>query len=161
VRALRRVLSAANSPWLWPIAPLLAVAAVGQWVGVTAAGAVAAVCGAIGIGIIIGLTMAGDRGARRALRLSQEMETPAAESPGTQLRRASPGEMLAETGEPVPLRAADLRGARLAHTRLVRADLRRADLRGATLTGADLTDADLTDALLGPLEDSQEGRAQA
>jgi hypothetical protein len=158
VSALRRILFAANSPWLWPIVPLLAVAAVGRWVSAPAAGAVAAACGATGIGIVIGLTIAGERGAQRALRIAQEGNVPEAESSGGRSPDTpADGTSVAEE-RPRPLQVADLRGARLAHTMLVRADLRRADLRGATLTGADLTGADLTDALLGPLEEGEEDR---
>jgi hypothetical protein len=143
----------ARSPWSWAIVPLVAVAAVGQWAGRTAAELVAAGCGAVGVGIVIGLTIAGrhgvaPQGPKPPTSAKASHEPPTGESSG----RPS-----AETGSKVPpsnlCRTVDLRGARLTNAKLVRADLRQADLRGALLMEADLTDADLTDARLGPLRD--------
>jgi hypothetical protein len=142
VGAAKRVLSAINSPWFWPVIPLLAIAAVGQWVSVTAAEVVAAGFAAIGIGVLIGLAVAGGRrGVRHTPDPTRPAATPASTAPVDVAGTALP-------------RATDLRGAMLANTTLVRADLRHADLRGATLTGADLSGADLTDARLGLLEES-------
>jgi hypothetical protein len=130
-------------------------------VSVSAAVAVAAACGAIGIGIVIGLTAAGERGAQRALQLSREIEASGSETPTAQPPGVPAAAISADGGDLALQQPADLRGARLAHTTLVRADLRHADLRGATLTGADLSGANLTDALLGPLEDGGDGLSQS
>ena len=155
--AVKRVLSAVDSPWFWPIMPLLVVATVGQWVGLTAAEVVAAACAAIGIGVVIGLVIAGERdGARRAPADSPELSTSQVSPPSPSVAGTS-----ADAGRTVRPQAADLRGALLTNTTLVRADLRRADLRGATLRGADLSGADLTDALLGPLEEGADGEEPA
>jgi Pentapeptide repeats (8 copies) len=145
---LRRIPRAVKSPWFWPVVPLLAVAAVGQWVGLTAAAAVAGVTGAGAIGIGIGLALAGER----LVAQRSQAESP----PGTKLSRAYPGgtpkgDVLESHADPA--RIVDLRGARLINALLVSADLRHADLRGAILTGADLSGADLTGARLGPLDD--------
>lgn len=140
----------ARSPWTWPILPLVAIAAVGQWVGVMAAEEAAGACAAVVLGIAVGLTVAGRTEAPR-------------QNPGASPRR-TPTESLAPAApagstRPHPKvhqnlqRAVDLRGARLVNTMLVRADLRQADLRGAVLSGADLSGADLTGARLGPLEE--------
>jgi hypothetical protein len=148
VSQLRRTLSAAaSSPWLWPVLPLLAIAAAGQWGSVLAAEAVAGAFGTVIIGIAIGLTLAG-----RPVIPKRPKQQPPDQSPKGLPDAASP------TGPPNPTRAADLRGARLTNTTLVRADLRcvdlrEADLRGAVLTEADLSGADLTGARLGPLDD--------
>jgi hypothetical protein len=149
VRAVRRVLSAMNSPWFWPVLPVLAVAMVGQWVSVIAAEVAAAACAAVGIGIVIGLVVAGERGVRRVHKDSPPGSTSAANPDGPSANTA-----LADAAKRVLPRATDLRGALLANTTLVGADLRHADLRGAILTGADLSGANLTDARLGPLDGS-------
>jgi hypothetical protein len=162
---LPRIPSAAKSPWSWPIAPLAAVAAAGQWGGVTMAEVAAAVCGAIGVGVVIGLTVADGRGS--ALRVDRAVSdknsfktgaattSPSGESATKSVasRRDSP-------------RAVDLRGARLVdavlvHADLRQADLRHADLRGAILTGADLSGADLTGARLGPLDENPQSDVPA
>lgn len=145
--------AAARSPWSWALVPLVAVAVVGQWGGMTAAEVVAAAFAAVGIGIAIGLASSVGRGAaRRSFKTPSGGESAKAPSSGV-----SPEEMSAKRDARPPRpnspRIVDLRGARLTNTMLVRADLRKADLRGATLTGADLSDADLTDARLGPLDD--------
>jgi pentapeptide repeat protein len=150
---------AAKSPWVWLIAPLAVVAALGQWRGVAAAEVVAALFGSVVIGIAIGLTLAGAR------------HTPRAESEAGQPKTRPHSGTLAERDSGMPRtnspRTADLRGAQLTNTTLVRANLRQADmrgailrgadLRGADLSGADLTDADLTDAQVGPLTDNSPG----
>ena len=141
---------AAKSPWFWPIALLVAVAAVGQWVSVTAAETTAAGCGAVGIGIVIGLAVAGERAGNKEPALgASPVETALASSPPA----GAPLEAGAVSGGESH-RIVDLRGAHLVNTLLVRADLRRADLRGASLAGADLSGADLTEARLGPLDES-------
>jgi hypothetical protein len=152
VGVAKRVLSAVNSPWFWPIMPLLAVAMVGQWVSVIAAEVVATACAAIGIGVVIGLVVAGERGGvQRTPPDSKETSMSAANPTGPSATTAA-----ADAGGTAFLRGADLRGALLANTTLVRADLRHADMRGVTLSGADLSGADLTDARLGPLEESDD-----
>lgn len=157
---LRRLLFAINSPWLWPIVPLVAVAAVGEWAGATAAEAVAASCGAIATGIVIGMGVAGTRAfvhqarppsADRQVQPTVAVGGTSGDDPAGQ----APATESAGNEQAAPARIVDLRGARLVHTVLIRADLRRADLRGASLMGADLSGADLTDALLGPLEDGE------
>ncbi len=153
---LSQVLSVvAKSPWSWPTVPLITVAAVGQWRGAVAAEAVAAAFGAVGIGIAIGLAVAGGRTRRR-----HPSENPLGSSPSkARSHDASGGELSAEADAKAPgrtaVRTVDLRGAKLANAVLVRADLRQADLRGATLMGADLSGADLTDAHLGPLDENR------
>jgi Pentapeptide repeats (8 copies) len=158
---LRRLPSAATSPWSWPVVLLAAVAAAGHWGGVTAAEIAAAVCGAIGVGVLIGMTVAGYRGSP-----SQHKKAP----PETGSAKARPtpeplqGSASGKDGEgagPGPPRGADLRGARLVDALLVHADLRQADLRGAILTGADLSGADLTGARLGPLDENSKGAPPA
>lgn len=143
--ALWRIPSAVlSSPWSWPLVPLAAVAAIGQWVSVTAAREAAAACGLCGIGIAIGLALAGARaGAAPSARNQQRGTSPQAASAGQDggPARQDPG-------------ITDLRGARLVNAKLVDANLRRADLRGASLSGADLSGADLTEASLGPLDDT-------
>ena len=143
--ALGRIPSAVvKSPWFWPLVPLVAVAAIGQWVSVTVAEQVAAACGVFGFGIVIGLTLAGGRvGARQSSENEQEASLPQTHSSG-----GGGGSAQEDPG------TTDLRGARLVNAKLVHANLRRADLRGARLTGADLSDADLTGACLGPLDDT-------
>jgi Pentapeptide repeats (8 copies) len=144
VATLRRIPSAAKSPWFWPLVPVAAVAAVGQWVSETAAIEVAAGCLTAGFGVAVGFAVAGTRAGNAP---------DAAKSTGPSSSDTAPAE---KEGAPSPGNSAktvDLRGARLINTTLVRADLRQADLRGATMTGADLTDADLTGARLGPLDD--------
>jgi Pentapeptide repeats (8 copies) len=165
VAKLSRVpLAALRSPWSWPIAPLVAVAVAGQWLGLSAAEAVAAVCGAVGFGVAIGLTVAGGRGVNP--RPTSAAQKPSAPAPGA-APAAAPQSGRTVTPRLSQPRSADLRGARLAHSLLVRADLRHADLRhadlrgatlsGANLSGADLTGADLTGARLGPLDEGQAG----
>lgn len=156
VAKLGRVLSATTTnPWLWPIVPLIAIAAVGQWSGITAAKVVAGACGAIGIGIAIGLAAAGWRGGAghpaRTLGTVPRETGPASVQPGGPSAET-------DTKEPAPNspQTVDLRGAQLINTKLVRANLRHADLRGANLKDADLTDADLTDAVLGPPDDGMQ-----
>jgi hypothetical protein len=130
----------------------VAVAAAGQWGGITAAEAAAAACAAVGIGVAIGLVAARDnkrptsRGVGSGALLSQAGSSSQATPRGT-------ADAVAHEPPANCPRAADLRGARLTNTVLVRADLRQADLRGAILRGADLTGADLTGAQLGPLDD--------
>jgi Pentapeptide repeats (8 copies) len=143
--ALWRIPSAVlSSPWCWPLVPLVAVAAIGQWVSVTAAEEAAAACGVCGIGIVIGLVLAGAKaGAVPLARKEQRSTSPQAPSNGQ-----DGGSAQQDPG------ITDLRGARLVNAKLVDANLRRADLRGATLTGADLSGADLTGARLGPLDDT-------
>jgi hypothetical protein len=149
VATLRRIPSAARSPWFWPLVPLAAVAAVGQWVGVTAAIEVAAACTTAGFGVAVGLTIAGSHaGAAPDAKTPSDTNPPELPSSG--------GGSAGKEGTPATgdsTKTVDLRGARLINTMLVRADLRQADLRGATLTGADLSGADLTGARLGPLDD--------
>jgi hypothetical protein len=150
---------AARSPWAWPIVPLTAVAAVGQWRGTAAAEVAAALLGLVGVGIAIGLGLAGGSTGRTS-RPGNQSET--AQS-GIRPHSGVPAERHGGTPQSNSLRTADLRGARLANTTLAGADLRQADLRGAVLTGAnlngavltgaDLSGADLTDARLGPLDD--------
>lgn len=143
--ALGRIPSAVvRSPWFWPLVPLVAVAAIGQWVSVTTAELVAAAFGVFGIGIVIGLTLAGGKaGARPSPENEQGASSPQAlpSGAGGGSARDNPG-------------TTDLRGARLINAKLVHANLRRADMRGASLTGADLSGADLTGACLGPLDDA-------
>ena len=143
--ALGRIPSAVvKSPWFWPLVPLVAVAAIGQWVSVTVAKQVAAACGVLAIGIVIGLTLAGGKaGAPQSSEDEPEpssLQTPSS-GDGGESTRENPG-------------TTDLRGARLVNAKLTHADLRRADMRGARLTGADLSGADLTGACLGPLDDT-------
>jgi hypothetical protein len=155
----------ARSPWVWPIAPLAIVAAVGQWQGVAAAEATAALFVSLGIGILIGLALGGPRKRPEALRADTRSQGGAAADEGSAAPKLdSPrtadlrGAQLAHAKlMGADLRQADLRGAQLAHAKLMRADLRQADLRGATLIGADLSGADLTDARLGPLSASAPG----
>ncbi len=146
---LRRIPSAAKSPWFWPLVPLAAVAAVGQWVSATAAIEVAGACATVGFGVAVGFTIAGSHAGA-----APDAKTPSDTNP-VELP-SSGGRSAGEADAPAPengARTVDLRGARLINTMLVRADLRQADLRGATLTGADLSGADLTGARLGPLDD--------
>jgi Pentapeptide repeats (8 copies) len=162
IAKLGRILSAATAnPWLWPIVPLIAIAAVGQWSSVTAAKVVAGACGAVGIGIAIGLTAAGWRGGpghpSRTTPETAPRETRSSSAPprGPSAKTDAKGSA-PNSPQTVDLRGAqtvDLRGAQLANTKLVRANLRHADLRGANLKDADLTEADLTDAVLGPYDD--------
>lgn len=145
---------AARSPWSWPIVPLVAVALVGQWRGMTAAGAVAAAFVAVGIGVAIGLTVAGRQASVLQAPAAQlDEDPPKTRSLGTPSVEASAEKHVRAPGANSSQRTVDLRGARLTNTMLVRADLRHADLRGATLMGADLSGADLTGARLGPLDD--------
>ena len=157
---LRWIPSAAKSPWSWPVFALVTVAAVGQWAGVTMAEAVAAGFAAIGIGIAIGLAIAGKLEDRRKPSGSGTSET------GSTSGLQSPANRDPQEPDPHPRRTVDLRGARLVNAILVSADLRQAnlrqaDLRGATLTGADLSGADLTGARLGPLDESSPGEGSA
>jgi hypothetical protein len=142
--ALGRIPSAVvKSPWLWPVVPLVAVAAIGQWVSATAAEEATAACGVLGIGIVIGLVLAGKKaGAPQSLEGEEGASSPEAPSSG------EGGSVQQDPG------ITDLRGARLVNAKLAHADLRRADLRGARLTGADLSGADLTGACLGPLDET-------
>ncbi len=146
---------AAKSPWFWPIALLVAVAAVGQWVSVTAAETTAAGCGAVGIGIVIGLAVAGDRAGNKEPTGATLAASPVETAPASSPSAGAPVEAGAVSGGESH-RIVDLRGAQLVNTLLVRADLRRADLRGASLAGADLSGANLTEARLGPLDESSE-----
>lgn len=151
---LSRTLSAAaRSPWCWPILPLLTVAAVGQWVSVLAAEAVAGAFGAVGLGIAIGLAIAGRQVMPKRRETRSGKSSPQSQPPGASSAATSSGAGTQPVTPSPAARAADLRGAKLANTKLVRADLRQADLRGAVLAGADLTGADLTGAHLGPLDD--------
>jgi hypothetical protein len=149
VATLRKIPSAAKSPWFWPLVPLAAVATVGQWVSLTAAIEVAVACTTVGFGVAVGLTIAGSHaGATPDAKMPSD--TNAAEL------LSSGGQSVGKEGAPAPRNSAktvDMRGALLINTLLVRADLRQADLRGAILTGADLSGADLTGARLGPLDD--------
>ena len=62
VRKLSRVpLGVFRSPWAWPVGPLVSIALIGQWRGVVAAEAIAAICAAIAIGVAIRLMVAGRR----------------------------------------------------------------------------------------------------
>jgi hypothetical protein len=142
--SLGRIPSAvAKSPWFWPVVPLVAVAGIGQWVSITVAQLVAAACGVFGIGILIGLTLAG--GKADASQSSENVQgASSAQVPPTEDGGGSAQEDPGIT---------DLRGARLVNAKLECANLRLADLRGAILTGADLSGADLTGARLGPLDD--------
>lgn len=154
--AAKRLLSAINSPWTWPVIPLLATAVVGQWVSMVAAEAVAAACAAIGIGFAIGLAVAGKRAGIGRMPPDLSEGTTSVADPSSHSVVDGP------SGEGTrPVRATDLRGAMLADTTLVRVDLRNADLRGASLRGADLRGADLTGARLGPLEEGSEGSGPA
>ena len=150
---LPRILSAAKSPWSWPIAPLAAVAAAGQWGGVTMAEVAAAVCGAIGVGVVIGLTVAGGRenAPRVGGDVSDKSSSKAIAAATSPSGESAPKGVMSRPDSP---RTVDLRGARLVDAMLVHADLRQADLRGAILTGADLSGADLTGARLGPLDEN-------
>jgi Pentapeptide repeats (8 copies) len=125
---------------------------VGQWVSVITAEIVAAACAAIGVGIVIGLAVAGERGGRRRTAPGPLETSTSAANPSGPPAVTVP----ADAGGTAFPRATDLRGALLANTTLVRADLRYADMRGATLRGADLSGADLTQARLGPLEEGAE-----
>jgi hypothetical protein len=143
---------AARSPWAWPIVPLAAVAAVGQWRGTVAAEAAAALLGLVGVGIAIGLGLAGgSTGARHAP--GNQSET--AQS-GIRPHSGVPAERHGGTPQSNSLRTADLRQADLRG-----AVLTGANLSGAVLTGADLSGADLTDALLGPLDDKAQSNHAA
>lgn len=146
--------SAARSPWLWPVFALAAVAAVGQWAGVTIAEAVAVGFGAIGIGIAIGLAIAGKMEDRREPSGDRRQPSDARTSGTRTDSRLPPVDRDPKEHGSRSGRTVDLRGACLVNAMLVRADLRQADLRGATLTGADLTGANLTGAQLGPLDES-------
>jgi hypothetical protein len=149
VVALRRISSALKSPWFWPLVPLAAVAAVGQWVSATAAFEVAGACATVAFGLAVGFAIAGSH-AGAASRAKAPSDSAHEELPPPADRPAG------NEHAPVPgndAKTVDLRGARLINTTLVRADLRQADLRGATLTGADLSGADLTGARLGPLDE--------
>ncbi len=158
---------AARSPWVWPVVPLVAVAAVGQWRGVAAAEAATALLGSAGVGIAIGLALADGRTSTRHIPGNQSEAAQSAMRPHTGV----PVERDRAAPQSDSLRTADLRGARLVNTRLAGADLRQADLRGAVLTGADLSgavlagadlsDADLTDARLGPLDYKAPGNQAA
>jgi hypothetical protein len=143
---LRLFPSAAKSPWSWPIFALVALAAVGQWAGVIVAEALAAGFGAVGIGVAIGLVVAGKREDRE--EPSGASQAGARATSGLPQTRQDPKDASRPSR-----RTVDLRGARLVNAVLVSADLRQADLRGATLTGADLSGADLTGAQLGPLDE--------
>jgi hypothetical protein len=142
--ALGRIPSAVvKSPWFWPLVPLVAVAAIGQWVSIAMAELVAAACGVFGFGIVIGLTLAGGKAGAPPPENEQGASSPQTPSSGDGDGSAheNPG-------------TTDLRGARLVNAKLAHANLRRADMRGARLTGADLSDADLTGAWLGPLDEA-------
>lgn len=144
--------AAARSPWSWPLLPLLTVAAAGQWGSVVAAEAVAGAFAAVGLGVTIGLAIAGRQATPRQSRTQTDKHAPKTQTPAPSSVMAAGGsDALARASNPP--RVADLRGARLANTLLVSADLRQADLRGAVLAGADLSGADLTGARLGPLDD--------
>ena len=143
--ALGRIPSAVvNSPWFWPLVPLVAVAAIGQWVSIRVAELVAAGCVVLGFGIVIGLTLAGGKaGAPPSAENDQGKSSPQDPSAGE-----GGGSASANPG------TTDLRGAWLVNAKLAHANLRQADMRGARLTGADLSGADLTGACLGPLDDT-------
>ena len=142
--ALGRIPSAVvKSPWFWPLVPLVAVAAIGQWASVTVAEQVAAACGVLGIGIVIGLTLAGGKAGAPPSAENEQGESPP-QVPST--REGG--------GSAVNPGTTDLRGAQLVNAKLAHANLRQADMRGAKLTGADLSGADLTGACLGPLDDT-------
>jgi len=148
-------LSVAESPWSWPIFALVTVAVVGQWAGVSFAEAVVAGFGAIGIGIAVGLALAGKLDDRRGPSDDRRQASDERRSKPKSTHRLAAAE---RDRSPHSTRTADLRGARLANAMLVGADLRQADLRGATLTGADLSGADLTGARLGPLDEARGAR---
>jgi hypothetical protein len=158
---------AARSPWVWPILPLVAVAAVGQWRGVAAAEVAAAVFGSAGVGIAIGLALSVGRTGARHIPGNQSEAAQSGMRPHTR----APVERDRAAQQSNSLQTVDLRGARLANATLAGADLRQADLRGAVLTGAnlsgavlagaDLSDADLTDARLGPLNNKAPGNQAA
>ena len=157
VKLLRRIPSAVGSPWSWPVVLLVAVAVAGQWGGAKAAEIAAAACGVVGVGVVIGMTIAGHRG----------VPAPDADHPGTNRPQArqeaassGPGPAPGGTAQD-PRQGVDLRGARLVDTLLVHADLRQADLRGAIMTGADLSGADLSGARMGPLDDNPQGDRSA
>jgi len=170
VAKLRSIpLAVVKSPWSWPILPVVAIAAVGEWGGMAAVEAVAAVCGAAVIGLAIGLAVAGTRGgAQHAPGSRPSTGTQGTQSPGVSSSGAAVEGNVPHPGSP---RIADLRGARLTNSILVGADLRQADLRGANLvradlSGANLVEADLsganlTEARLGPLQGNPQGEAQA
>lgn len=158
---LRWFPSAAKSPWSWPIFALVAVAAAGQWAGVTFAEAVAAGFGAIGIGVAIGLAVAGKLEDRREPSGDRRKPSDARPSGARATGGLRPADRDSKETGPHSRRTVDLRGARLVDAMLVRADLRQADLRGATLTRADLSGADLTGAQLGPLDESSSGEGTA
>lgn len=140
---------AASVPWVWPIVPLVTVAAVGQWWGITEAKVTAAACGLLGIGIALGLAVGGGRaGARHEPKTESTADSPRLRPAGVALPEYDPQSPHSNSPRP-----ADLRGARLDNACLAGADLRQADLRGAVLIGADLTNADLTGARLGPLDE--------
>jgi len=157
---LLRLPSAAKSPWSWPVLPLAAVAAAGHWGGVPVAETAAAVCGAIGIGVVIGLMVAGYRGGAPQAEAAPPDTDPPKSPPAAAPPDEPSGKGAARTVTNSP-RGVDLRGARLVDALLVQADLREADLRGAILTGADLSGADLTGARLGPLDDGSQSDRSA
>jgi len=157
VTRLSRIPSlAARSPWSWPIVPLAAIAAIGQWGSVTAAAGTAAGFAAVGIGVAIGMAVSTGH-----VIPQDEPETQSDENQSGMGSPDPPGGESTDTDTTDARlsspRIADLRGARLTNAMLVRADLRQADLRGATLRGANLSGADLTGARLGPLEDNPPG----
>jgi Pentapeptide repeats (8 copies) len=158
---LRWFPSAAKSPWSWPIFALVAVAAVGQWAGVTVAEAVAAGFGAIGIGVAIGLAVAGKLEDRREHSGDRRQPSDASAYEARATGGLPPADRDPKEPSPHSRRTVDLRGARLVNAMLVGADLRQADLRGATLTGADLSGADLTGAQLGPLDEGSSDERSA
>lgn len=147
----------ARSPWSWPPAAVITVAVVGRLGGAVAAEAAAGVFGAVGIGVAIGLVLAG-HGTGRRHPGENPPETPAPGRSGGRPVAEISGEADAKVRPPGAGRVVDLRGATLVNAMLVRADLRHADLRGASLAGADLSGADLTGARLGPLDDNAESQ---
>ena len=136
---LRWFPSSAKSPWSWPLFALVAVAAVGQWAGVTVAEGVAAGFGAIGIGVAIGLAVAGKIADRPEPSADHQQPSGRSSSEAT-----ASGELTLAPKEPGPhaRRTVDLRGARLVNAMLVCADLRQADLRVRRSPGP--TSAELT-----------------
>lgn len=89
-----------NSPWFWPLIPLVTLAVIGQWVSIRMAELVAAGCVALGFGIAIGLTLAGGKaGAPQSADNDQDESSPQKPSAGE-----ADGSATANPGTP------DLRG---------------------------------------------------